>query len=79
MLKSTFTLTCHLTWLLGSIKGRFAELGYVEEDVKQLRWHREVSVSKPMSDRGVPYSIPRFSRLILDSFSMATYRTASYP
>jgi hypothetical protein len=44
-------------WRLGSIKARLAKLGYVEEDMKQLRWHREVSASKPMSDRGVLYHI----------------------
>ena len=37
-----------------SIKARFAKLGYVEEDVSCIRWHREVSTSKPMSDRGTP-------------------------
>ena len=45
---------------LGSIKARFAELGYVEEDVRQVRWHREVSVSKPLSDRGVSHNTLSF-------------------
>jgi hypothetical protein len=58
--KSGSTLECVLPAVspgsLGSIKARFAELGYVEEDVKQLRWHREVSVSKPLSDRGVSHN-----------------------
>jgi len=40
------------------IKARFAKLGYAEEDVAYIRWHREVSTSKPMSDRGTP-STPR--------------------
>ncbi|KAI9507424.1 hypothetical protein F5148DRAFT_114337 [Russula earlei] len=33
------------------LKARFAQIGYVEEDVAYIRWHREVSMSKPMSDR----------------------------
>ncbi|KAI0250352.1 hypothetical protein BJV78DRAFT_1220121 [Lactifluus subvellereus] len=33
------------------IKARFLRLGYQEEDVKMVRWHREVRISKPMSDR----------------------------
>ncbi|KAH9986004.1 hypothetical protein BJV74DRAFT_952025 [Russula compacta] len=33
------------------IKARFLQLGYLEEDVNQLRRHREVRTSKPMSDR----------------------------
>ena len=42
-----------LTWGLVSIKARrFLELGYSENDVGQLGRHREVSVSKLMSDRG---------------------------
>jgi hypothetical protein len=41
-----------LTWSLDSIKARLLQLGYSESDVDQLRWHREVRVGKPMSDRG---------------------------
>ncbi|KAH9986005.1 hypothetical protein BJV74DRAFT_547625 [Russula compacta] len=33
------------------IKARFSKLGYAEEDVAHIRWHREVGTSKPMSDR----------------------------
>jgi hypothetical protein len=47
--------------ILGSIKTRFLPLGYSEGDVNQLRRHREVRTSKPMSNRGksgVPLTIP---------------------
>ena len=37
---------------LGRIKTRFLPLGYSAEDVDQLRRHREVRTSKPMSNRG---------------------------
>lgn len=37
---------------LDSIKARCLPLGYSEKDVNQLRRHREVRISKPMSDRG---------------------------
>jgi hypothetical protein len=38
----------------GSIRARFFELGYVEEDIQRLHGHHEVSNTKPMSDRGAP-------------------------
>jgi hypothetical protein len=40
--------------ILDSIKARLLALqcGYLEKDVNQLRLHREVRISKPMSDRG---------------------------
>jgi hypothetical protein len=46
---------------LDSIKARFLALGYLEKDVNQLRLHREVKTSKPMSDRGesLPFHIQR--------------------
>lgn len=37
---------------LDSIKARLLALGYLEKEVNQLRFHREVRTSKPMSDRG---------------------------
>jgi hypothetical protein len=37
---------------LDSIKARLLAPGYLEKDVNQLRQHREVRTSKPMSDRG---------------------------
>ena len=44
-----------MTYLsLDSIKARLLALGYLEKDVNQLRFHREVRISKPMSDRGQP-------------------------
>jgi hypothetical protein len=46
----------YLTRAFGSIKARFVKIGYVAEDVAKIRWHREVSMSKPMSDRGAPTS-----------------------
>ncbi|KAI0301009.1 hypothetical protein B0F90DRAFT_372221 [Multifurca ochricompacta] len=45
------------------IKKRFIKLGYIEDDVNRIRWHREVSTSKPMSDRGEPDSVPELSHL----------------
>ena len=38
--------------ILNSIKARLLALGYIEKDVDELRHHREVRTSKPMSDRG---------------------------
>jgi hypothetical protein len=38
---------------LGSVKAQFPAPYYREEDVNVLRWHREVKISKPMSDRGM--------------------------
>lgn len=38
--------------ILGSIKDRFAQIGYSAEDVNHVRRHHEVRTSKPMSDRG---------------------------
>lgn len=49
---SFFIRDCGSHEALGSIKARFLQLGYLEEDVNQLRRHREVRTSKPMSDRG---------------------------
>jgi hypothetical protein len=43
---------CRLTWGYESIKARFVKIGYAAEDVTKIRWHREVNMSKPMSDRG---------------------------
>lgn len=40
----------HVT--LDSIKARLLPLEYLEGDVNQIRLHREVRTSKPMSDRG---------------------------
>jgi hypothetical protein len=37
---------------LDSIKARLLTPGYLEKDVNQIRLHREVRTSKPMSDRG---------------------------
>lgn len=63
VLKSTFICQIifvsrkpRLTWAFGSIKARFVKIGYAAEDVAQIRWHREVSMSKLMSDRGPPNS-----------------------
>jgi len=68
VLKSTFYLsnyirqqeTC-LTRAFGSIKARFIKIGYAAEDVAKIRWHREVSMSKPMSDRGAHNPAPTSS------------------
>jgi hypothetical protein len=46
---------------LGSIRARFVELGYVDEDIRKLCHHHEVRNSKPMSDRGAPDSVPTLS------------------
>lgn len=37
---------------LDSIRARLLPLGYLENDVNELRLHREVRTSKLMSDRG---------------------------
>ena len=37
---------------LDSIKARLLAHGYLEKDVNHIRQHREVRISKPMSDRG---------------------------
>ena len=42
---------------LDSIKARLFALGYIEKEVNQLRFHREVRTSKPMSDRGPSYIV----------------------
>ena len=67
-----------LTRVLGSIRARFVELGYFDDDIDELRRHHEVNNSKPMSDRGAPDSTPKLSRLTLNVSSVATYRTASH-
>jgi hypothetical protein len=38
---------------IGSIKARFPSPYYQEEDVNKLRGHREMRISKPISDRGM--------------------------
>jgi hypothetical protein len=53
----------YLTRVLGSIRARFVELGYLDDDIDELRRHHEVNNSKPMSDRGAPDSSPKLSRL----------------
>jgi hypothetical protein len=64
VLKSTFVYELCLSagslpyTVFVSIKARFIKIGYAAEDVAKIRWHREVSMSKPMSDRGAHNPAP---------------------